>query len=192
MERILSKTIATSVFVDSHGSITLRVVDFSSVWAVDWDLFIIGSKSVTMSVRIREETALKHLIERWLHSRHQVSRGEGGLFSFSKVVVNISVQDKFPDGNEVIISVRNNLGNIKNVPLIVESVLFRDNLNAQLPFSGLSSIDMVHQISGSIVAIGKKIVGLLGSQVLDSGKSLEVELNPEGFSFLVDPSEGVG
>ena len=182
----------TSVIVDSHGSISLGIVDLGSVRAVDRDLFVVGSESVAVSVGIREETALEHLIERWLHSRHQVARGEGRLLSFSKVVVHISVQNEFPDGNQRIVSVRNNLGNIKDVPLVVEAVLFRDDLDAQLPLSGLSGIDVVHQVSGSIIAVGKKVVGLLGSQVLDSGEGLEVELNPEGFSFLVDPPEGVG
>lgn len=90
------------------------------------------------------------------------------MLSLSKVVVHISVQNEFPDGNERIISVRNNLGNIENVHLVVESLLFRDDLDAQLPLSSLSSVDVVHQVSGSIVAIGKKVVGLLGSQVLDA------------------------
>lgn len=44
----------------AHRTIALVVGYTGSVRAVDWDLEIVGSQSVSMCVRIREETALKN------------------------------------------------------------------------------------------------------------------------------------
>lgn len=54
---------ATSlVAVDGSGAISLIVGNSSSVGAVDGNLVIISSKSVSVSVGVREKSALEHLI----------------------------------------------------------------------------------------------------------------------------------
>ena len=63
----------TSIFVDSHGPVTLAIDHSSPVWAVDGNLIIICSKSVPVSIGIGEKPSLEHLINRWLHSRHEVT-----------------------------------------------------------------------------------------------------------------------
>ena len=52
-------TVATS---NIHDTITLVVgrSHSCSVWAVDWDLVVVGSKSMSVSVRIVDESSLKH------------------------------------------------------------------------------------------------------------------------------------
>lgn len=56
------------VTVDGHGTITLVVGDSSSVGAVDGDLVVVGTESVSVGVGIREETALEHLVQRGFHT----------------------------------------------------------------------------------------------------------------------------
>lgn len=56
------------VTVDVHGTITLVVGDSSSVGAVDGDLVVVGTESVSVGIRIREETTLEHLVQRGFHT----------------------------------------------------------------------------------------------------------------------------
>ena len=66
------------------------------------------------------------------------------LLSLSKVVFNVSIEDKFSNWNQGIVSVRNNFSYIKNVPFIVEGISFRNNLNFQFPLNSFALVDMVN------------------------------------------------
>jgi len=62
-----------------HGSIPLEVLYLHLVGTVHRNLQIIRTQAMTMSVRVREQTTLEHLIGRGLNAGHQVSRTEGNL-----------------------------------------------------------------------------------------------------------------
>ena len=55
---------------------------------------------------------------------------------------------------------RNDLSDIEDVPLVVETVLFGNDLNLELPFSSLSCIEVVHKVTGSIIRIDHQIMCL--------------------------------
>lgn len=57
------------VTVDAHGTVTLVVGDSSSVGAVNGDLIVVSTESVSVGIRIREETTLEHLVQRGFHTR---------------------------------------------------------------------------------------------------------------------------
>ena len=82
----------STIPINSRRAITLVVSNSSSVWAVNRDLVVVGAKSVAMSIRIREKTTLKHLINRGLNTWYEVSGCEGDLLSFGKVVVRVLVE----------------------------------------------------------------------------------------------------
>ena len=63
----------TSVFTGVHGSISDGVDNFGAVGAVDGDLLVVGSESVSVGVGVGEESSLEHLIEGGLHSGNEVS-----------------------------------------------------------------------------------------------------------------------
>jgi len=83
----------TSIFVDSHGSVTLSIDHSSSVWAVDGNLIVICPKPVSVGIGIGEKSSLEHLINRWFHSGHEMTRREGRLLGFCKVIFRIFVED---------------------------------------------------------------------------------------------------
>jgi len=56
------------VSIDAHGTITLVGVNTGSVGAVNGDLFVVGSESMSVSIGVREKTSLEHLVERGLDS----------------------------------------------------------------------------------------------------------------------------
>lgn len=80
-----------TVAQDGHGTITL-VVSNTRVRLVDGDLSIVGTKTMTVSIRVREETALQHAIGRDINTRDSVRRREGSLLSLGKVILRVTVQ----------------------------------------------------------------------------------------------------
>jgi len=54
---------------------------------------------------------------------------EGGLLDFSEVVLRVSVQNHFTDWDQWVVSVWPDLGDIKDVPFVVESVFFWHSLD---------------------------------------------------------------
>ena len=56
----------TLVSIYGSGTISLIVSDSSSVGAVDGDMIEVSTESVSVSIGVREESALEHLVCRWL------------------------------------------------------------------------------------------------------------------------------
>ena len=67
-----------------------------------------------------------------------------------------------------IVTVGNNLSNVKDVGRIAVSVLFRDSLNVHFPFNSFSLVNVVNQVSGGVVRVGVKLCGLVIFQILYS------------------------
>ena len=91
-----------------------------------------------VGIRIGEESSLKHFVETGFHARNEVAWGEGALLGFGKVVVNISVDDQSSNGDEGIVSMRYDLGDIKNVPFVAVTIDFGNDLNKEVPFCGFT------------------------------------------------------
>lgn len=184
---------SVSLVIISTWSVSLSIDNSGSVWAVDWKLLIVHSQSVSVGISIGEQSSLEHLIHGWLDTWDHMAWGESRLFNFSKVVVWVSVQNHLSDLDQWVVGMWPDLGNIENVPLILWTIGFWHDLNLQSPGSRLSRGNVVKQFSGGVVSIlSLEGVSFLGSEVLDSSISDEVELDPEGFSLLVDPLESVG
>lgn len=111
------------ISIDAHGAISLTIGNTSSVWAVNWDLIVVSSESVTMSVRVREKSTLEHFVHRGFHTRDEVSRGESRLLSVLEVVFWVSVEDQFTNSDKRIVRMRPDLGDIKNVPSVLETIV---------------------------------------------------------------------
>jgi len=59
--------------VDDHGAIASDVVAHcGSIRAVDWDLIIVGTKSVSVGVGVIQKSSLKHSVVAGLDSWNQV------------------------------------------------------------------------------------------------------------------------
>lgn len=115
-----------------------------------------------VGVGVGEESTLEHLIEGGLYAGDQMSRRVGNLLSLGEVVLRALVEDQLSDRNEGVITMRDDLSHIKDIPLVVEAVLLRNDLHAHGPLGSLAGVKVVHQISSSIVGVDHQIVGLLG------------------------------
>ena len=91
-----------------------------------------------VGIGIGEKSSLKHFVKTGFHTGDEVSWGEGALLGFGKVVVNISVDDHSSNGDEGIVSMGYNLGDIKNVPFVAVAVDFGNDLDKEVPFCGLA------------------------------------------------------
>lgn len=90
-----------------------------SVWTVDGNLLIVDTESVSVSVRVGEESSLKHFVFRRQNTRDQVTRSESSLLDLSKVVLGVFVEDKLSDIDKRVVTMRPNLCNIEDIPSIV-------------------------------------------------------------------------
>lgn len=180
------------VSIDAHGTITLVGVNTGSVGAVNGDLFVVGSESMSVSIRVREKTSLEHLVERGLDSGNQVRRRESGLFGFSMEVLGVAVKSKLTDINQGVVFVRPDLGYIIDIESILGSISNGHDLNLEVPSGEVFFGNVIEKIVSSKVFIGGDLSGcLFGSKALDSLISLEVILDKEFFLFVVNPLEGV-
>lgn len=181
------------VTVDAHGTVTLVVGDSSSVGAVDGDLVVVSTESVSVGIRVREQTALEHLVQRGFHTRHQVRGREGSLLSFSEVVFGVSVQDQLTDGNQGVVTMGPDLGNVENVPLVLVTIVNGHGLDVEGPRSATTLSDVLEEIFSGVVGVGGlEGISFTSGEVLDTRIGLEVELDPVSFTLFIDPLEGVG
>ena len=82
---------ASLVAIDGGGTISLIVSNSSSVGAIDGDLFVVGTESVSVSIGVREESALKHLVSRGLNTGDNVSWSKCRLLNLSEIVFRVFV-----------------------------------------------------------------------------------------------------
>ena len=58
------------VAVSHWETISLVVGNLGSVWAIDRNLLIVRSKTMSVSIWVREETTLEHLVVGWFNTWH--------------------------------------------------------------------------------------------------------------------------
>lgn len=180
------------VAINAHRAVSLVVGDSGSERAVDGDLVIVGSESVSVGVGVGEESALEHSVVGGLNAWNHVAWGEGGLLGLGEVVLGVAVQHQLADWEARVISVRPDLGHIEDVPLVVGGIGFGHDLNLHGPGGRVALGNVVKEVSGGVVTVlTSDSVGLGTGEVLDAGISLEVPLDVEGLAGLVHPLEGV-
>jgi len=131
------------VSVDIHETITMVIIWSGSEWAIDWDLVIVNSKSMSVGVRVGEKTSLKHSVSRGFNSWDQMSRAESRLLNFSEVVFWVLVQNHFPEGDQWIIAMWPHLGHVEDVPFVVGAFAFGHDLDVKLPACGFAGCDAI-------------------------------------------------
>jgi len=135
------------VSIDAHESISLVVSHAGGVRTIDGDLKIVGSKSVTMSVIVGEETSLKHLVGTGLNSWNKIGRGEGELFHLGEVVRWIFVQNQLSNWDKREFGMGPDLGKIEWIEFVFLSFLRSHDLDVHCVRRILSGLDSVVKIA---------------------------------------------
>ena len=137
---------AAMVSIDSARAISLVGGNSSSVGAVDRDLVVVGTESVSVSVGVREDSPLEHLVVGELNTWDDMGWGEGNLFNLGKVILRVSVKIEFSNRDQRIVAVRDYLGHIEDVKLVVLTRLLRDKLDIPCPGGEVTLLNVLEQI----------------------------------------------
>jgi len=180
------------IAIYSHVTVALVIANAGSVGAVDGDLQIISAQTVAVSVSVREETPLKHSVERRLDARNEGGRLEGSLLDLGKVIFGISVQNHLANRDQRVILVRPYFGDVERIPLVFPGVFEFHDLNVDGPRGEPLLGNGLEQILLRVVSVFScKTIAFLLCEVFNALIGLEVILDPVGFSFGVDVLEGV-
>lgn len=187
---------ASLTVIGHHGSITLVVWaadGLSSVWTVNGDVVVVGSKTISLRIWVVDESSLEHLVVGGLDSWHEVSWGESNLLSFSMEVVGISVKGQLSDFLEWVVAMWPYLGNVVNIESVLGSIGKWHDLDEPGPRWEVAILDVVEQVhGGEILALHAHLTCFLAGEVLDSLISLEVVLDKVSLTLIIDPLESVG
>lgn len=135
------------ITIYSHWLISLTIRYSGSVWTVDRDLSVVSTQSMSMSIRIREQSTLEHPIITRFNTWHQMSRREGCLFNILVIVLRVSIQDQSAYRQQRVVFMRPYFSHIQDIPLVLSSICFRHNLNHIIPDSLLATLNRVKEIS---------------------------------------------
>jgi hypothetical protein len=134
------------IAVDSHGAVSLIISNSSSVGAVDGDLVVVGTESVSVGVGVREDSTLEHLVIGELNTWDDMGWGEGNLLNLGEVILRVSVKIEFSNRDQRIVAVRDYLGHIEDVKLVVLTFLLRDELDIPCPGGEVTLLNVLEQI----------------------------------------------
>jgi hypothetical protein len=95
------------------------------VWAVNWNLLKILTDSMAMSVGIRKEPRLEHLVIGGLDSWNKMTRRECDLLNLSEVILGIFIESESANSLQRVVRVRPDLSHIENVILVIQALLLR-------------------------------------------------------------------
>jgi len=179
--------------VDTHGAITSDVVAHSgSVGAVDWDLIIVSTKSVSVGVGVIQKSSLEHSVIAGLNSRDQVGGCEGGLLCLSVIVGGVAVEHNLSDWDQWVVTVGPHFCDIKNIESIFFSIFLRHNLNKPGPRGEVALFDVVVEVVCSeLRVLDSHGGGLCSGEVLNALVGLIVVLHIMNVSLCVNPFESV-
>ena len=168
------------------------MVHSGAVRTVDGDLSVVRSQSVTMSVRVGEETSLEHSVLGWLNAWDGVGGCEGRLLDLSEVVLRVAVERHASELHQRVVCLRPDLGHVKDVPLIVCRICSRHDLCAHSPGWEIALGNVVEEVTGGIVGVlHSHLGGLLSCEILDTLLCLEVEFDVVDLACIVEELVGV-
>lgn len=168
--------IGTVVAIDSHSAIALEGVECFER-SIDRNLLIVGSKTVTMGIRVRKESGLEDRVDGGLNTRHQVRGRKGNLLNLGKVVLRVLVESEFAKLPEGHVLLWPDLGQVKDVPAELFGFLRCKHLNVDGPAGEFSLLDGLEKIlSVPVRVISGHLVGFFSRKCLVALIGLEVDL----------------
>ena len=105
---------ATVVAINTHCTVSVVARD-RAVGTVNWNLIVIHTQTIALSVAVRKQPALKHLVRRKTDARNNAGRIKCRLFDFGKVVFRVAVEFQYANINKGIVLVRPYLGKVERI-----------------------------------------------------------------------------
>jgi len=184
-----------AITVQVHDSVALVISwsHFGSVWAVNRDLVVVRAKAMSVGVRVVDKSTLEHLAVGSLDAWDEVCWGEGGLLCLGVEILWVLIEGKSTDLDQGAVSLGPCFGDVIYVVLVFLTFFKGHHLDVPGPRWEVAFLDVLEEISrGEILVLLSHLGGLLRREVLDALVSLEVVLNQEWLTLVVDPLVGVG
>src|SRR5690625_4659087 len=160
--------------------------------SVYWNLIMVYSQTISLSITIREQSSLKHSIWRETNSRNYVCRVEGSLLYISKIVFRITIQFQNSNLYQWIISFWPNFCQIKRVEWTLFCLFFSHHLDHHCPFWMVTSLNCIEYISLVAFSIASNDFSCFFiGPVFNSLLSSYLEFHPHSFILFVDHTESV-
>jgi len=149
---------------------------------------MVGSKTMPMSIRVIDESTLEHLAVGRFNAWYEMSWRKGGLFSFSVVVLRVSVERESSNLYERVVTLWYDLCNVVKIESVLFSFCKRYNLNIPGPRWEVALLNVFEKVSGSeILILLSHFSSFSGSPSFDSLIRLEVVFDKERFTLVVNP-----
>lgn len=178
----------TQVAVDVHSTVSHVWVENTSHRTVDWDLLVVDTQPVSVSVRVREQSRLQDWVGGCLHVWNGVGRRESNLLNLSEVVRWVLVQDNLTKSSQWVVLVWPDLGQVKDREWSSLGLFSGHGLDVTGPGWVVALGDLFEQVLLGVVWIrARQLTGLLVGQVSDSLVSEEVYLDVVPVALLVEP-----
>ena len=146
------------------------------------NLLRIHPKAIALCITVGEETSLQHLIGRKTDTFHNILRIESSLFYLGEVILRITIQLQDTYVLQRKIFVRPYFRKVKGVNAIFVCLLFRHQLNLELPLREVTLFNTLVQIAlVRFTILGNDSFGFLVAQVLDPLQGTQMELHPNTF-----------
>jgi len=160
--------------------------------SVHRQLLIVHTQTMTVRIRVREQTRLKYRVRGRFDTRNSVRRRESGLLDLGEVVLRILIKDELADGLEWIIFVGPDLGKIENVVSEFLSLLGRHGLDVDGPAGFLATVDCLEEGLDTVIGVGASdLRRLFLGQVFEATVGSDVNLDVGELALLVDELEGM-
>jgi len=106
--------------VQVHDSVALIIggTQSGSVWAVDWNLVVVGAEAMSVGVGVVDESALEHLAVGSFDAWDEVSWREGGLLGLGMEVLWVLVESESTDLDQRAVGLAPCFGDVIYVVLV--------------------------------------------------------------------------
>src|SRR5690625_705409 len=111
--------------------------------SVYWNLIMVYSQTISLSITIRKQSSWKHAIWRETNSRNYVCRIESSLLYISKVIFRVTVQFQYSNLDQSIISFWPNVCQIKRVEWSLCCLFFGHHLDHHCPSWMVTSLNCI-------------------------------------------------
>jgi hypothetical protein len=179
---------------EGHVAVALEVPDgVAHARLVDGQLLVVDTDTVTVRIRVGEQSRLQDGIGRGLDARGHVSWVEGDLLDLGEVVLRVLVQGQLADLAKGELSLGPDVRHVEHVDLLLLPELFGllggHGLHLHRPGGVVALLDGLVEILLRVV--GGLLAGLFLRHELGALVAEDVELGVDPLAVLVEQLDGV-
>src|SRR4030081_1144747 len=137
--RVISRR-RSQVSICAHLAIAVIGVEWT-LRRVNRDVIEVNTEPVSLSIAIREQAAVEHLVRREANSGNHIRRGEGGLLHLCEVVFRITIELHYADFDQWVVSLRPDFGQVKRIVLVCLCLFLCHDLDEVRPPWKISTFD---------------------------------------------------